>query len=262
MMKELFRSQPRRTRSELFLSVLLSVGIAVALVIPSPQTVRRLSAEQSSLFIVMEGNYLNPLFSSARTIHLLNGAAKQFASFAGYDEFCTRVDVVTRSHIANVTRYGGDLLSLLEIGFALKGNISGTGEPVYISEDFWERTLGRASNVIGSSLRVHNISYRIAGVTRNHGGLLSKTDIWIPVRSRGQFGAMSSMRVVGVLKPGNNWRIAQRILSRIFSGPMRDQAYSEVAGAKMMPLDKGITFGDSAAAIAQETSARFLWAGS
>lgn len=257
-MKEMSRGM----RGERFLSVFLCVGIAVALAIPSPQTVRRLSAQQSSLFIVMEGNYLNPLFSSARTVHLLNGAAKQFASFAGYDEFCTRVDLPKNSHIAKITRYGGDLLSLLEIGFALKEDIGRTEEPVYISEDFWESALGRASNVIGSILRVHNSSYRIAGVTKSRVGLLSGTDIWIPVRSRGQFGSMSSMRIVGALKPGNNWRIAQKILSRVFSSAIPDQTFSEVAGATMVPLDTGVRFGDKTPTIAQEAGERFVWTGS
>ena len=231
-----------RERSAVVLSIILALGIVMLLLSPSPRQAHAFGSGARNLFILTEGDYLNPLLSSAKAVTVLNCAATQVGRFAGYDDFSTRLQIEDKPHVAQVTRYNGNLLSLLKIRFALVEPSATTDLPCYISESFWNAAFSRRSDILGTSLRVHELTYRIAGVTRDSSGFLGATEIWLPVSGRSAFGTAPCMTILGALHAGTDWRLAQTELVKCFAQFLQDQAYSQQPGAKLLPLETSIYF--------------------
>jgi hypothetical protein len=187
---------------------------------------------------------LSPLISSAKTVTILNCAAQKVGQFAGYDDFRTRIDISNEPHIANITRYNGNLLSLLGIHFERIEPATATEPSIYISESFWNEAFGRSENILGTLLKLHATNYRVCGVTRGTSALVPQTDIWLPVSGRGACGAMACMRIVGALEPRTDWRTAQRELLSCFEKFLQDQPYNGISGTRMLPMEPGIYFRD------------------
>jgi hypothetical protein len=240
-MKSPYCSLSRRGRAEVLLSLLLSIGIVVALLLPSGSNQESPSAP-ASIFTLVESDYASPLFSSASGIRTLNAAAKEIAQFAGYDDFHTRVELNGSMSVVNVTRFCGDLLSILNIGFALRDTQHKNAACIYISEALWNFVFNRKLDIIGTPIRLHQTVYRIAGVTRSFTGLLAGTEIWIPINSRSQLGGINSMRILGSLVAGADWKIAQRQLTNVFKFSLTDPTYVADSGARLLPVNRSITF--------------------
>jgi hypothetical protein len=248
------RFLPRRTRGELFLSGLLSLGIIALLLVPSPGQALRFGSSAPRLFTLTEGDYLNPLLSCARAVTILNCAAESIASFAGYDDFSSRLAINNTIQMVKVTRYRGNLLSLLNTRFELIEPANSSAPCIYISEAFWERAFARRADVIGMQLRFMDATYRISGVTRSSNGLLADTEIWLPVSRRGPYGSMHCMRILGMLHGGADWATAQDQLAKCFDEFLKDQPYNAVPGAKLVPLETSIYFGEAPPAMMTEVN--------
>jgi hypothetical protein len=203
------------------------------------------SAAQN-LFVLTEGDYLNPLLSSAKAVTVLNCAAPQVGRFAGYDDFSTRVQINDTPHVAQVTRFNGNLFSLLKIRFVLVEPSSAAELSCYISESFWNKAFNGKSDILGTPLRLHDVTYRIAGVTRDSSGFLGATEIWLPVSGRSAFGSAPCMRIVGALHAGTDWRAAQTEVVKCFAQFLQDQPYSQIPGAKLLPLETTVYFREAA----------------
>ncbi|MGZ8939047.1 MAG: ABC transporter permease, partial [Limisphaerales bacterium] len=224
---------------------------------------RRFAGTKQSIFALVERDYISPLFSSAIAIRALNGAAKQFASFAGYDDFRTRLEVNSAISLVSVTRFSGDLFDILNVDFALRDHRYKDEPCVYLSEALWTTGFARRADIVGAMIKVHDTNYRIAGVTRAFNGLLATTEIWMPISSRGQLGAMNSMKIVGALREDSTWKISQRQLKNLLKIYLADSPYTAPQRAVLLPLTPSITVGESAAAIVQTIRANGSeWAGS
>lgn len=240
-MKNGYRSLPKRGRLEFFFSLLLLCGILTALV--APERSRALPRnEENALFTLMEADYINPLFTSASGIRILNGATKHVALFAGYDEFSTRVDIDGNAIVANVTRFSGDLLAMLNVAFVSRLRTVFDEPHIFITESFRQKFLADKGNVLGTILRINCSDYRIAGITREGADLFNGTDIWIPVRSRGPLGTMNSMKIMGTLALNNDWRSAEQRIHAALESCGFDQTYSEATRARLLPVAKRIQF--------------------
>jgi hypothetical protein len=243
-MRTVCRGGARRGRVKFVLGALLALGIVTVLLLPSAGQVRRFGSGARNLFMLTEGDYLSPLISSAKTVTILNCAAQKVGQFAGYDDFRTRIDISNEPHIANITRYNGNLLSLLGIHFERIEPATATEPSIYISESFWNEAFGRSENILGTLLKLHATNYRVCGVTRGTSALVPQTDIWLPVSGRGACGAMACMRIVGALEPRTDWRTAQRELLSCFEKFLQDQPYNGISGTRMLPMEPGIYFRD------------------
>ena len=246
------RSQGEK-RVAVLLSGLLLIAIITLLLLPGPGQVRSFSSTARNLFTITERDYFSPLLSTAKAVTVLNCAAQQVAHFAGYDDFSTRVDINNKVQLVTVTRYSGGLFSVLNIQFLQVESHSNGAPVIYISESFWERAFARDQDIVGTSLKLHKVTYRIAGVTRDSAGLLAETDIWIPVSGRGPYGSMSCMRIVGALRTGIDWRNAQSELAKCFSQYLQDQAWNQSPGARLLPLESSIYFREFVPAMASTT---------
>lgn len=235
-------SLPKRGRTEVILSVVFAIGILVATILPAPHHWGASESHEQYLFTLVESDYLNPLFSSPSAIHLLNGAAKQVAQLAGYDEFQNRFDTSEGLSVASITRYTGDLFSILNVSFAVRDNPPLDHPYVYISDTYWARAFARASNIIGTALKIHGTVYTIAGVTASFQGLLAETDIWVPIRSRSALAGMNSMKIIGAVREDHSWDDAERELTAIVAEHFGEDAYIESPGARLLPLVNPIRF--------------------
>jgi hypothetical protein len=248
------RSLRKRARPEVILSLLLTVGIVTALLVPSKEQLKAGVAMDRSIFTLVEGDYMSPLLSCATTIHILNSVANDVAQFAGFDDFCARVKVNDAMQLANVTRFSGYLLSILGLEFALRDTTNRSGLPIYISETFWKTNFGARKDILGTEIFMHEMRYRVAGVIRDFKGLLSKTDLWIPVSSRSPLATLNSMKIVGALNDGSDWNAAQEKIADAFDQPTIDQVYAEAKGAKLLPIARGINFAEESAIAAHPAS--------
>src|SRR5688572_2879954 len=231
-MRRKYRLLPKRQRAEAILSVLLVIAIVSVLLVPA---VRKVETDRPArIFMLVENDFVSPLFSSAVSIRKLNGLAKQVAQFAGYDDLRVRTKLRGTDAFVNVTRFSGNLLAMLNIGFLLRTNNAGEAI-VYINEALWDRAFGRSSNVLNMTIKLHETVYRIAGVTQDARGLLAGTEVWMPIRSRSAFGGLNSMRIVGTLCRDCDWKVAQAELSQVFERFMTEQVYTATKGAKMLP---------------------------
>jgi len=253
-MGRLRRSVRRNARVETVLSLVLSVGIVTTALLPSTAQLRTCETRERSVFTLVEGDYMNPLISSATTIHILNSVANEVAQFAGFDDFSGRVKVNDAVHLVNITRFSGCLLSILNLEFALRDKTHRAGTPIYISESFWKTNFGARTDILGTEVIIHELRYQIAGVIRDFDGLLAKTDFWVPVSSRSRLGTLNSMKILGALSAGADWHVAQEKLADIFERPLIEQAYLEAKGAKLLPIARAIQFSESAAIAATRGS--------
>jgi hypothetical protein len=236
------RSSPKRPRAEVILSLLLCAGIIGALLVPAKAQFASSLPTESSIFTLVEGDYMSPLFSSPATIHVLNSVANDVAQFAGFDDFSGRVEVHDTKQVVNITRFSGSLLSILDLEFLLRERTNRHGSEMYISESFWIAHFAGRADVLGSEIVVHEMRYRIAGVIRSFEGLLSKTDLWISVNSRSPLARLNSMKILGALNDISDWNVAQAKLADAFKQPIIDQVYMEAKGAKLLPMTRGINF--------------------
>jgi hypothetical protein len=253
-MRTAFSRLPRRARVELLLSAVLALGIFTILLVPRPREIQNFGSAASNLFTLVEGDYINPLLSSAKEVTVLNCAAEKVARFAGYDDFSTRIDINEKPYVANITRYNGNLLALLNIRFRLVEPVPSREPVLYISESFWDRVFARNEQILGTIVKLHNTAYRIAGVTSESSGMLANTDIWLPISGRGPIASSSSMRMVGALQPGTDWATAQSHLVTCFREFLKDHSYSHAPGARLLPVETSISFRDSAPSIASACS--------
>jgi hypothetical protein len=249
-------SLPKRTRREIFMSVLLIVGIALAIIVPTPSRTVSEDHSHGRLFTLVEGDYQDPLFSDVSLIHVLSGAGKEVARFAGYDEFKTRLDLESGATVARVTRCTGGLFSMLNIRFALRDKDFHELPIIFISESFWARAFGRRPDILETTVKMHQMTYRVAGVTTGVRGFLQSTDIWVPVRKGDSIAAINSMKVLGYLLETGDWRTAQQELTAAFRKYLGDAAYAETRGARLLPISDGILFRDQSPAIAANFRAR------
>ena len=241
-MRRKYRLLPKRQRAAAILSGLLAVAIVAVILLP---TARKPESDRPArVFMLVENDFISPLFSSAMSIRKLNGLAKQVAQFAGYDDLRVRTELRGTDPLVNVTRYSGDLLAVLNVGFLLRTNYGGEAF-VYINETFWARAFARSSNVLNMTIKLHDAVYRIAGVTRDAHGLLAGTEVWMPIRSRSAFGGLNSMRIVGALCQDCDWKVAQAELSEVFERFMTEQVYTATRGAKMLPITNSVQLGES-----------------
>ena len=188
---------------------------------------------ESSLFTLVESDFTNPIFSSASDIRALNYAASQVAHFAGYDHYSSRLDHEGSASVVRVTRFSGDLLSILKVNFTFRQAGANNQPRIFISEGFWEKAFARRENIIGTQLKLNQTTYRIAGVTRPFNGLLDSTDIWLPVASRSALGRISSMKIIGALLDGKSWKTAEKQIGQFYNG---------TEDARVIPIEIRITF--------------------
>ena len=233
---------PRRQRAEVIRSGLLAIAIVAVILLPPARKAE--SDRPARVFMLVENDFISPLFSSAMSIRKLNGLAKQVAEFAGYDDLRVRTELCGTDAFVNVTRFSGDLLAMLNVGFLLRTNYAGEAI-VYINEALWDGAFARSSNVLNMTIKLHEAVYRIAGVTREAQGLLAGTEVWMPIRSKSAFGELNSMRIVGALCRDCDWKIAQAALSEVFEQFMTEQVYTGTTGAKMLPITNVTHFGES-----------------
>lgn len=245
-------SLPTRGRNQLVLAVTLAIAIIFATALPGPGSTNARSLQ--TIFTLMEGDYHNPVLSSAGAIRVLNVAAKHIGRFAGYDELRARVDFNETSTVANVTRFSGDLLAMLNVRLELKERLTNIESIIYISESFWERAFSRSPDIIGAPLRVNQTVYRIAGVALSPANFLQNTELWIPVSGRGKLRDLNAFRVIATLLVPENWRSAQREIGLTFQqrGLRPDDA--EFSTAKLIPLVNRISFGEAAPVVASRWS--------
>jgi hypothetical protein len=258
-MNRAYTSLPQRVRLELLATIFMALGIIGAILLPAD---RAKVSRPENLFTLMESDYANPLLCSASAIRVLNGAVKQVARFAGYDEFSARVDLDNNIKLAKVTRYSGDLFSLIDVQFEYRDASSWNEPHLYISESFWERAFGRSSNILGTMLEVNQSSYRIAGITRTGTSFLHGTDIWLPVRSRSSLGGINSMMVIGSILDPARWSSAQRQIAAAIREYLSDQPFFETTGATFVPVVNRLQFFDASTTVAGRIEGGAVWSGS
>lgn len=242
-MKTVFLHLSKRPQIETFVSVILAIGLCISILIPSPRSRNALAGIDGFLFSVTDDDFFgSPLFSSAKAIRSLNCIAGEWATFAGYNDFHTRLVVSNSIYIANVTRFSGDLISLLNIGFAEKDVGKNIGARVYISEEFWQSAFARDPAVIGTEIVIHDTTYSIAGITKQFRGLLSETDIWMPSGGNKRVEEEYSMRIVGHLNPGADLRVAQKTMNRILNRVAPDLVLEAGQKARLIPIYSGVFF--------------------
>ena len=244
-MKKTCRSACRKTPIGTLVCGLLVAAIITVWQLPGPRNSWAMGTGERNLFTVTEGNYINPLLSSARTVSMLNCASPQLTRFAGYNDFFTRVDINEQARLLKATRYAGNLMGLLNIRFKLAAPISRGAPVIYIGERLWTEAFNRREDILGREITVHHVTYKILGVVRDFSGLLAETDLWIPVTARGVYGSMPCLRIVAALQAGADLKTAQRELSRCFATLVQDQAYSESEGARLLRMENSVQFKDS-----------------
>jgi len=241
-MKQWHQLFAKKGRVETRVSLVLAAGILLALALPGPESWRHLERPRSALFQIVERNYLSPLLSSARGIHGLNTSAKGEGFFAGYDEFSGSLEHEGRREIVNVTRFAGNLFSLLEVSFVSREASRTSAPAAFISENFWERAFNSDPEVIGKTFRLQGHAVRIAGITRSFSGLLAGTEIWLPVRSREQLGSMSCLRILGTLAAARDPKSARRTVFKAIRAALLSEVGSESSSARLLPVEQPVSF--------------------
>jgi hypothetical protein len=172
----------------------------------------------------------------------LNGQLGGYARFAGYDQLLSFVAAGSTTQIANVTRYCGDILSLLRAEFVIDGRHEVTANRLYISEAYWKSRFAKAPNIIGAPVRCNGGDFEIAGVIRVRESFLSETDVWAPVGIRGPYGSMTSLRLIGELLPGQDWRVGEKSLALLMKArPLREQIM-DFDTVRLLPIDRRLLF--------------------
>lgn len=214
----------------------LGSALLLAAIIPAPHH----SPAAGQIFSVMASDFATPLLSSPRGIQLLNTQLGFTAWFAGYDQIHSLVAVGSTRELALVTRYSGDIHALLGSDFILRAKPGSLDHPVVVSEDFWRRMLGGSPDVIGQLLEASGERFAIAGVIGGGSAFLSETEVWIPLSSRGVFGTLTALRVVGQLQPNTNWTAGEKQLERLIATDTVQEQVSEAGRVHLLPIDRGL----------------------
>ena len=213
----------------------LSCAMLLAALIPAPHN----RAIQGNIFTVVGSDYVSPLISSPRGIQTLNARLSSFARFVGYDQIHTFVDTGSTRQLASVTRYSGDIFSVLNAEFVLRDKPGTIDHPVYVSEDFWKRVLGGTPDVLGLSFEASGELYQIAGVVRNNGvAMLDDTEVWVPFSSRGAYGESTLLRVFGELCQGADWKNGEKNLGSLIQTQIVKDQIVETGTVHLLPLDR------------------------
>jgi len=226
----------------------------LALVVPA----RRAGStpQASDLFSVVGGDYMSPLIGSPRALQRLNAELGGSGRFAGYDQLTVLVSSHTAPHLVNVTRYCGDLLSMLAVEYLEDGRARVEGHRVFVSETYWRSVLEAASDIVGTAVELGGETYRIAGIVRANSVLPLESDFWVPICSRTSYGTMTSMRVVGTLLAGKDWRDSEKLLRKlIHTNPLSEQLV-ELDAVRFLPVDRKLVL-DSPAL--ERFAQRFSW---
>jgi hypothetical protein len=214
--------------------VSLAGALLLAAIIPAPHH----DAGQGQIFSVVGSDFSSPLISSPRGIQALNALMGSGAWFAGYDQIHSLVSAGSTREMAVVTRYSGDIFSLLGAEFVVRAKAGMVERPIVISEEFWNRMLGGTPDVLGRTVEACGERFRIAGVMRSS-MLLGETEVWIPLSTRGEFGTVTALRVVGQLQPGMNWKEGEKQLERLIeSDPVKEQVFEEFGSVRLLPVDR------------------------
>lgn len=65
--------------------------------------------------------------------------------------------------------------------FVLEEEEAGRNQVVVLSYSLWQRRFGADSNIIGRTIRLNEVAYRVIGVAPNEFRFPQKTDLWIPI---------------------------------------------------------------------------------
>jgi hypothetical protein len=213
----------------------LGCALLLAVMIPAPH--HRLT--EGPVFTVVGNDYVSPLITSPRGIQTLNARLGSFARFVGYDQISTLVDTGSTRQLATVTRYSGEILSVLNAEFVLRDKPGAIDHALYISEEFWKRVLGGIPDVLGLSLQAGGELYQIAGVVRKSPiTMLDDTEVWIPFSSRGPYGEATLLRVFGELCPGVDWKSGEKNLDSLVQSQFVQDQIVETGTVHLLPLDR------------------------
>ncbi len=220
---------PRRARVAVAVALLLAVVI-----LPAP----RPAAREKMTFSVMSGDYISPLISSPRGIQILNARLRGSACFAGYDQIEAFANVGSGPDLTGVTRYSGDIFSLVAAQFTLRSAPGAMDRPVYISEAYWKRAFSQSPDALGREIQVSNESFQIAGVVRWDPAMFTDTEIWVPLSSRGPYAEMTSLRVLGELRGRASWQSGEKALAALLQSEAVKPYLLEVDAVRFLPLER------------------------
>jgi hypothetical protein len=213
----------------------LSCALLIAMMIPAPHH----RVTEGNIFVVVGSDYVSPLISSPRGIQALNSRLSSFARFVGYDQINTFVDSGSTRQLASVTRYSGEIFSVLNAEFVLRDKPGAIDRPVYVSEEFWKRVLGGTPDVLGLSFEASGELYQIAGVVRRNSlAMLDDTEVWVPFSSRGPYGESTLFRVFGELCPGADWKSGEKNLGSLIQTQFVKDQIVETGTVHFLPLDR------------------------
>jgi hypothetical protein len=223
-----------------FLVALLFIGLAAALI-----PVRRhnsIDSAASRLFSVVGQDFMSPLITSPRALQTLNTQLASFARFAGYDQLAAVVSAGPAPHLAKVTRFCGGLLSMLEAQYVADGRRAVSGPRVFVSEEYSRRIFGSPAKALGRAMQLGGESYRVGAVVRVSPNALGETDVWVPICSRGPYGSMTALRVLGALAQGQNWSDGEKRIASLMGGDILRDQVAEPDIARLLPLDRKVVF--------------------
>jgi hypothetical protein len=213
----------------------LSCTLLLAVTIPAPHH----HVSEGNIFTVVGSDYVSPLISSPRGIQTLNVRLSSFARFVGYDQIHSLVDTGSTRQLAKVTRYSGEIFSVLNVEFVLRDKPGAFDHPVYISEEFWKRVLGATPDVLGLSFEAGGELHQIAGVVRSSvGPMLDDTEVWVPFSSRGPYGESTLLRVFGEQCPGADWKAGEKKLGSLIQTQFIKDQIIETETVHLLPLDR------------------------
>lgn len=192
-------------------ALLLLVAILITAAAPSPRAGKGGKADR--IFYLAEEDYNTPFIGSYLMVRALPFGSDCFSGFAGYEQHFSRLETPERPVLAQVTRFAGRLLEVAEVQFIARAE-PGSGGRIYISERFWHEQFDAEVEVLGRELTVDGKAYRVAGITREQGGMFGDTDLWIAMSLREPAAQTESLRIVGRLREGVGWHQAEKELAR------------------------------------------------
>lgn len=233
MRRHVHNSRPELKQARAYAALICALLLAA--LIPAPQN----RGMQGNIFTVVVGDYVSPLISSPRGIQALNARLSSFARFVGYDQIHTIVDAGSTRQLASVTRYSGEIFSVLNVEFVLREKPGAIDRPVFISDDFWKRVLGGTPDVLGLSFEASGELYQIAGVIHcDDAAMLTRTEVWIPFSSRGPYGESTLFRVFGELRDGAEWKRSENNLSALVQTELLRAQVAEADAVHLLPIDR------------------------
>jgi hypothetical protein len=200
------------------------------------------------LFSVVGGDYISPLIVSPRALQALNSRMGDYCRIAGYDQlqgmpyWRGKRESGSDFEIANVTRYSGDLLSMLGAKFVVDGRSDIQTRRIYLAEEFWKANFNPGAPIIGQGIQLGGEQYEVAGVIRTDDSAIGETDIWVPICSRGPYGTMTALRVIGELNPGQDWRAGEKELASLMGIETIQEQVVELDTVRLLPIERRIYF--------------------